>query len=181
MQALLAVERSHAPFAKNEARLRSIKSSETAQTASALPATDRKLHKLFRSSRLYRRGAAVVEFAIVAPVLILLILGMIEYGRLVMCQQVLTNATREGARAAVLDGATTTSVTTVVSDFLTGSKISGATITVNPSPPSNAAFGAPVTVSVSIPFSQVSWLPTPMFLGSKTLTASTVMRRETVQ
>jgi Flp pilus assembly protein TadG len=123
----------------------------------------------------------VVEFAIVAPVLVLLILGMIEYGRLVMCQQVLTNATREGARAAVLDGATTSGVTTVVSDFLTGSRISGATITVNPSPPSNAAFGAPVTVSVSIPFSQVSWLPTPMFLGSKTLTASTVMRRETVQ
>jgi Flp pilus assembly protein TadG len=123
----------------------------------------------------------VVEFAIVAPVLVLLILGMIEYGRLVMCQQVLTNATREGARAAVLDGATASSVNTVVSNFLTASRVHGATITVDPSSPSSAAFGAPVTVSVSVPFSQVSWLPTPIFLGSKTLTASTVMRRETVQ
>ena len=33
---------------------------------------------------------------------------MIEYGRMVMVQQILTNASREGARAAVLDGATTT-------------------------------------------------------------------------
>lgn len=123
----------------------------------------------------------MVEFAIVAPVLLLLILGMIEYGRLVMVQQVITNATREGARNAVLDGATTSSVTTVVTDFLTASRVSGAIVTVTPNPPSNAAFGDPVTVSVQVPFSQVSWLPTPMFLSSTTLSATTVMRRETVQ
>ena len=35
---------------------------------------------------------------------------MIEYGRMVMVYQVLTNASREGARVAVLDGATTSSV-----------------------------------------------------------------------
>ena len=48
-----------------------------------------------------RRGAAVVEFAIVAPLFFLLIFGMIEYGRMVMVQQVITNASREGARRAV--------------------------------------------------------------------------------
>jgi hypothetical protein len=33
---------------------------------------------------------------------------------------------------------------------------------------------------VSVPFNEVSWLPSPMYLGGRTLTASTVMRRETL-
>ena len=123
----------------------------------------------------------MVEFAIVAPVLLLLILGMIEYGRLVMVQQIITNATREGARQAVLNGATTTSVKTTVEDFLAASRVSGAVVTVTPDPPNTAAFGDPVSVAVRVPFSEVSWLPTPMFLSETTLSATTVMRRETVQ
>lgn len=111
----------------------------------------------------------------------LLILGMVEYGRMVMVQQVITNASREGARQAVLDGATTAEITNIVNAYLTSGSISGATVTVAPNPPTNAEFGDPVTVTVSIPFNQVSWLPSPMYLGGKTLTASTVMRRETVQ
>jgi Flp pilus assembly protein TadG len=127
-----------------------------------------------------RRGASVVEFAIVAPVFFLLVFGMIEYGRMVMVQQVLTNATREGARRAVLDGATTDDVESVVEDYLTNSSIDGGTVTVNPDPPSSAGSGDPVTVTVSIGFNEVSWLPSPMFLGGKTMTAQSVMRRESV-
>jgi len=110
-----------------------------------------------------------------------MVFGMIEYGRMVMVQQIITNASREGARTAVLDGATTASVTAAVNGYLTSGSISGATVTVNPDPPSNAAYGDPVTVTVSVPFSQVSWLPSPMYLGGKTLTSATVMRRETTQ
>ena len=140
-----------------------------------------KVEKLFRSCRRKRRGAAVVEFAVVAPVFIMLVFGMIEYGRMVMVQQLMVNASREGARVAVLDGATTSSVQSQVNTFLTNAAISGQTVTVNPNPPSSAGYGAPVTVTVTIPFSSVSWLPSPMYLGGKTLTATTVMRRETVQ
>ena len=53
------------------------------------------------------------------------VFGMIEYGRMVMVYQVLTNASREGARAAVLDGATTTSVTTAVNSYLSAAAVSG--------------------------------------------------------
>ena len=140
-----------------------------------------KLEDIYRSCRRNRWGAAAVEFAIVAPVFFLLVFGMIEYGRMVMVQQVITNAAREGARVGVLDGATTSNVTTAVSSYLTSAKISGSTTTVSPSPPSSAAYGAPVTVTVSVPFNSISWLPTPLFLGGKTLTATSVMRRETVQ
>ena len=132
-----------------------------------------------RIRRLSRRsGVAAVEFAIVAPVFFVLVFGMIEFGRMVMVQQILTNASREGARRAVLDAATTDNVTTVVNDYLTSAAINGATVSVTPGPPSSAAFGDPVTVNVSVPFSSVSWMPSPWFLSSTTLSATTVMRRE---
>jgi len=126
-----------------------------------------------------RRGAAAVEFALVAPLFFLLVFGMIEFGRMVMVQQVLTNASREGARTAVLDGTTLTDVQQIVGVYLAASGINGATLTTVPANPATADFGDPVTVTISIPFSAVSWLPTPMYLGAKTLSASSVMRRET--
>jgi len=122
-----------------------------------------------------------VEFAVVAPLFFLLIFGMIEFGRMVMVQQVITNGSREGARIAVLDGATTDEVVTTVENYLQNASVAGADVAVTPNPPGSAGYGEPVTVVVSIPFDQVSWFPSPMFLGGKTLTASTVMRRETVQ
>lgn len=50
------------------------------------------------------RGAALVEFAIVLPLLLLLLVGMIEFGLLFYNKQVLTNASREGARAGIARG-----------------------------------------------------------------------------
>lgn len=123
----------------------------------------------------------MVEFAFVAPVLVLLVFGMIEFGRMVMVQQVLTNAAREGARVGILDDATAVDVETVVNDYLASSSIAGATVTVTPDPPSNAGYGEAVTVTVDVPFGQVSWLPSPMFLQGQVLSATTAMRRETVQ
>lgn len=46
-------------------------------------------------------GAALVEFAIVLPLLLILLLGMSEFGLLFYNKQVLTNASREGARAGI--------------------------------------------------------------------------------
>ena len=116
-----------------------------------------------------------------APVFILLVFGMLEYGRMVMVQQVLTNASREGARRAVLDGTTTADVEATVNGYLESGSISGATITVTPNPPSGAETGDPVNVTISVPFSNVSWLPSPMYLGATELESTTVMRRESVQ
>lgn len=140
-----------------------------------------KLEKVCRLCRRNRRGAAAVEFAVVAPLFFLLVFGMIEFGRMVMVQQIITNGSREGARIAVLDGATSGEVVTAVETYLSNASIEGAEISVTPNPPSSAGYGEPVTVVVSIPFNQVSWLPSPMFLGGNTMTATTVMRRETVQ
>ncbi len=143
-----------------------------------------KLERSCRRCRINRQGAAAVEFALVAPLFFLMVFGMIEFGRMVMVQQVITNASREGARIAVLDSQTATAslVANTVSTYLQNAGISGETVTIDPAEPTSAAYGEPVTVTVRIPFSSVSWLPAPMFINANTnLTASTVMRRETVQ
>jgi Flp pilus assembly protein TadG len=141
-----------------------------------------KLEKVCRLCRKNRGGAAAVEFAVVVPVFFLMVFGMIEFGRMVMVQQVITNGSREGARIAVLDGTTGDDVEASVTTYLEGSQVFGATVSVDPTEPSSAGYGEPVTVTVTIPFGQVSWLPSPMFIGGDTvLTATSVMRRETVQ
>ena len=148
------------------------------QNGKYIPRRRLTLNRMARPIRVNRSGAAVVEFAVVAPVFILLVFGMIEFGRMVMVQQVLTNASREGARLAVLDGVTVSDVEASVETFLAASAVSGATIAVDPDPLSDANLGDPVTVTVSVPFGSVSWLPVPMYIGGQTLTATSVMRRE---
>jgi Flp pilus assembly protein TadG len=49
-----------------------------------------------------RRGAMAIETALLFPLLVLLIFGMIEFGLLMYNRQVLTNASREGARAGIV-------------------------------------------------------------------------------
>jgi len=140
-----------------------------------------RLNRVGRSSRRNRRGAAVVEFAVIAPLFFLLVMGMIEYGRMMMVQQILTNASREGARRAVLDGVTASDVAASVQQYLTDSSVSGANVQVATGAPVPPDFAESMTVSVDVGFDQVSWLPSPMYLGGKTLAASTTMRREMIQ
>ncbi|HYW78266.1 MAG TPA: TadE/TadG family type IV pilus assembly protein [Thermoguttaceae bacterium] len=148
-----------------------------------------------------RRGAAAVEFAVVAPIFFLMIFGMIEFGRMIMVQQLLTNASREGARLAVLDGSTMADVRTTVKDYLESVTVTGVTdgdieieaVKIDADSGAetvcadlaSAGYGGRVTVTITIPFDQVSWLSSPMIMDmideNMELSASTVMRRETVQ
>jgi hypothetical protein len=119
-----------------------------------------------------------------------MVFGMIEFGRMIMVEQILTNASREGARLAVLDSPTpiASQVATAVNNYLQKAGIpSGATVSIadkngNTIEPTTMAYGADIKVSVQIPFGTVTWLPSTVFISSsKQLKASTVMRRETVQ
>ena len=49
-----------------------------------------------------QKGASMVEFALVLPILLLILLGMIEFGIILYNQQVITNASREGCRAGIV-------------------------------------------------------------------------------
>lgn len=49
------------------------------------------------------RGAAAVEFALLVPILIMILLGIMEFGRAYNVQASLTNAAREGARSMAIN------------------------------------------------------------------------------
>jgi hypothetical protein len=53
------------------------------------------------------RGQALVEFALVAPMFFLLLFAIVEAGRFIFYYETLSNATREGARYAIVNGANT--------------------------------------------------------------------------
>ena len=57
---------------------------------------DRSLHLRFE------RGSAAVEFALVLPVIVMLVMVVVQVGMIVQTQLMLTNAAREGARAAAV-------------------------------------------------------------------------------
>ena len=130
---------------------------------------------------LQRRGTSAVELALVAPVFVTLILGQIEMSRLGMVAQLLTTAAREGCRVAVVPGATESAVQNRVDAVLTGSGIPVGTVTPTcPSPYTwnTAPGGTAITVSLSVPFSKVSWLGTPIFLQTANVNASATMSSE---
>ena len=64
------------------------------------------------------RGAELIEFALIFPFLLLVLLGIVDFGFLFQRYEVLTNATREGARMAVLPGYTTPDVNSRVCAYL---------------------------------------------------------------
>jgi Flp pilus assembly protein TadG len=57
-----------------------------------------------KASRKRSRGQALAEFALIAPLFFLLLFGIIEAGRFIFYYEVLSNATREGARYAIVNG-----------------------------------------------------------------------------
>ncbi len=68
------------------------------------------------------KGAAVVEFAVVLPLLLVIVFGIVEFGFLMYNQAMITNAAREGARFGITIGSerkSTAEITAVVDNYLT--------------------------------------------------------------
>jgi Flp pilus assembly protein TadG len=65
-----------------------------------------------------RRAVSVVEFAVVAPVLLLLLLGMVEMGRAIMVRQALNDAVRKACRTGALPGRSNAQILQEVNDIL---------------------------------------------------------------
>jgi Flp pilus assembly protein TadG len=64
------------------------------------------------------KGAALIEAAITVPIILLISVGIFEFGRAYQTQQVLTNAAREGARLAVIEGSTDANIRARVGQYL---------------------------------------------------------------
>jgi Flp pilus assembly protein TadG len=128
-----------------------------------------------------RPGATTVEFAVVAPFVILIILGIIEVGRGLMVIHLLNNAAMAGCRAGIIEGQTTANIQSVVVSALTATAINGETATVQVNDgntdAANASVGDEITVTVRVPVSSISWVPGAQFLSGN-LQGQYTMRRE---
>lgn len=92
-----------------------------------------KIRRMINKSNRHKnkRGAAMVEFALVLPLFILLVFGIIEFGRAFYTWSLMSEAVREGARAGVVetnDTAATATAGQVANAFLAAVGINGAMV-----------------------------------------------------
>ena len=134
------------------------------------------------------RGAALLETAITIPIILLISVGIFEFGRAYQTWQVLTNSAREGARVAVLAGTSDAQVTDAVRSYMKSGKLAGATtavISVERNVPFNAtATGSRITVSYPFNFTVLNPVMKLISKGSTTgkgittMVSSAMMRNE---
>jgi Flp pilus assembly protein TadG len=149
------------------------------------------------SIRHHRKGVAAVELALFAPVLCLIMLGMLEAGRALQVQMALTNAVREGCRGycdntatVTLNGQTYTTGTSAYAIALvqyclinanvgvSSSNINSVTVTASTSATVtlNGISFTPGAVTATVPYSLVAFSPA-FFFKSRNLSASLTMRK----
>ncbi|MCP4593948.1 MAG: pilus assembly protein [bacterium] len=100
------------------------------------------------------RGAALLEFAVVCPLLMTILFGIMEYGYVFLVQQSLTNAAREGCRIAVLQSSTDTQIDARIGLIMDAADITGYTTTKTHA--TTDPYDPVETVTVSVPYDSVS-------------------------
>ena len=138
-----------------------------------------------------RKGQALTEFALILPVLFLLIAGIVELGRGWNIKQAVTDAAREGARwTVIVDGSTTTDISDRIKQRLTLANIPTTdpptTISITPAaffkcPGGTVGNGAEMTVLVTTRY-RMGWVGALLSWvgGSNTITIASqaTMRNE---
>lgn len=110
-------------------------------------------------------GAALVEFTVLMPVIMLIMFGMVQFGSMIWLQNTMTNAAREGARTASVTGGTVAAANTAACRWLSASagktfSISSTTSTTTPLCPNTVPASPCVNTVVTLNKSDASLLNT---------------------
>lgn len=133
--------------------------------------------------RLNEHGIAATEFAILLPVLLLILFGIIEFGMLMYSRALITNASREGARAGIVQGPpkrTEAEIITIARTYLIGTGVNPNNVTITVT---GEMLASPNTLTVSVTYPYpflIPYIPTTVvgIPNPLPLTAQTVMRHE---
>ena len=120
----------------------------------------------------------MVEFAIVAPIFFLFIMGAFEFARLNVIRHTADNAAYEAARHAMVPGATAAEAIAKANQILNIVGTRGAQVTVSPS--TLGPNVEEITVSIDIPMNLNGWV-TPAFTAGKMLHASSTLKTEYIE
>lgn len=136
----------------------------------------RKQIKLLGSNQ---RGQTLVEIAIILPLLILLLMATIEFGRIFFTYLSVTGAAREAARSTVIstqkDDATIRQRVEDAASWLTARDL---TVEISPASENSRTSGVPLTITVSYPVALYTPLLSQIMPNPFTVTAQTTMRIE---
>jgi Flp pilus assembly protein TadG len=125
-----------------------------------------------------RRGTAAVEFVVVLPFLVPLLIGLWEVGRLVEVEQVLANACRDGGRQIATGNVSISTAQTEMVNVLARNGITANTSQINITNVTNASRNDPTTcnqldqwhIQIQIPFNSVRWILLNQVTNVTTLT-----------
>ncbi|MCA0172570.1 TadE family protein [Bacillus sp. RAR_GA_16] len=120
------------------------------------------------------KGQSMVEFALVLPILVMLLFGIIDFGRIFHTYLAIDHASREAARAASVGENDATIISTAVKS---ASNISLGAGQIAVSPGGTKSSGSDVTVTITYPISFLTPVVSNL-TGPITLKSSTVMRIE---
>ncbi len=128
------------------------------------------------------RGTALLEAAMTLPILLLIAVGIFEFGRAYQTWQVLTNAAREGARVSILPNATSGSVEARVRSYMQSGQLPAAAtapVAVNRSASVtvNGAAQSASEITVDYPFTFIVLQPVANLVVAGTSTGSALTMR----
>jgi Flp pilus assembly protein TadG len=132
-----------------------------------------------------KQGAAAIEFALVLPLLIILVFGIIEFSLLLYDKAMITNASREGARAGIVysspDRISDAEITTVITNYCRNYLITFGSGTLQPPVISRTGNSTGDSLTVTVRY-KYDFLVLPNFIGSliggKEIVGQTIMRME---
>lgn len=123
-----------------------------------------------------QKGQALVEFAIILPVILLMVMGIVQFGMMLNSYLSITNAAREGARVGIIG-----STNTEIRDAITGTSPSlqpeKMIISITPSE-STRNSGDTLTVSINYDYELTVPIISNLFNNAVVLKAQTSMRIE---
>lgn len=122
-----------------------------------------------------KQGQSMVETALVLPIIILILLGILEFGRILSSWMIITHASREGARVASLGG-TGSQVEERVDAVSSTLNLEDMTVTITPS--GTLSRGDMVTVSIGYNVDLITPLIGAIVGNTVPMNADTVMRIE---
>lgn len=134
--------------------------------------------RLLSSAPQDRRGATIVEFAIVAPVFLMIILALFEFSWINVVRHTADNAAYEAARTVMVPGATAAEAVTEANQLLSAVGARNARVTVTPSEITTST--SQVTVRVEVPMDSNALL-LPRFTPGLELRSQATLRTERVE
>ena len=148
------------------------------------------MSRIVISFRNMDKGSSLLEFALIAVAFILLLLGVVEMGRMVLVYTTVANAARAGARYAIVHGGdrtgtgadgpsgpgNVTQVQTVVKNFASAGLLTTSNLNISVTYPNGAnTAGSPVSVTVTYPYDPLVTFFNPLLSNTLGITSQGII------